>query len=168
MSNIIWNQPLVAKFFAYFKPTQRLHSRDILFLICCPAHLSKEVEQERGRKGITPCEASSQRKMIPDRDKAFVSVSGGISASCSQDLENIYLWLVLYSTIKKEAKKKSTITLLLSLTKISRSWIILVGPTMPVLFQGKVSLFFFFVFWFQAILWVLSNDADQLFLDSRI
>ena len=109
MSNISWNQPLVAKFFAYFKPTERLHSRDILFLICCPAHLSKEVEQKRGRKGITPCEASSQRKMIPDRDKAFVSVSGGISASCSRDLENIYLWLVLYSTIKKKKQKKKNV-----------------------------------------------------------
>ena len=99
MSNIIWNQPLVANFFAYFEPTQRLHSRDILFLICCPAHLSKEVEQERERKGITPCEASSQIKMIPEREKAFVFVSGRISASSSQDLENIYLWLVLYSNI---------------------------------------------------------------------
>ncbi|XP_067018270.1 uncharacterized protein [Acropora muricata] len=93
LSSIVWNQPLVANFFAYFKPTQRLHFRDILFLICCPAHLRKEVEQEREREKITPCEASSQIKMIPERDKAFVFVSGGISPSCSQDLENIYLCL---------------------------------------------------------------------------
>jgi len=92
LSSIVWNQPLVANFFAYFKPTQRLHSRDILFLICCPAHLRKEVEQECDREKITPCEASSQIKMIPERDKAFVFVSGGISP-CSQDLENIYLCL---------------------------------------------------------------------------
>ena len=99
LSSIVWNQPLVANFFAYFKPTQRLHFRDILFLICCPAHLRKEVEEEREREKITPCEASSQIKMIPEHDKAFVFVSGGISPSCSQDLENIYLLLVRYSTI---------------------------------------------------------------------
>lgn len=93
LSSIVWNQPLVANFFAYFQPTQRLHFRDILFLACCPAHLRKEVEQEREREKITPVEASSQIKMIPERDKAFVFVSGGISPSCSQDLENIYLCL---------------------------------------------------------------------------
>ena len=95
----------MANFFAYFKPTQRLDFRDILFLICCPAHLRKEVEQEREREKITPCEASSQIKMIPERDKAFVFVSGRISPSCSQDLENIYLWLVLYSTVLKKKIK---------------------------------------------------------------
>ncbi|XP_067018298.1 uncharacterized protein [Acropora muricata] len=93
LSSIVWNQPLVANFFAYFNPTQRLDFRDILFLICCPAHLRKEVEQEREREKITPCEASSQIKMIPGRDKAFVFVSGRISPSCSQDLKNIYLCL---------------------------------------------------------------------------
>ena len=109
----------MANFFAYFKPTQRLHFRDILFLICCPAHLRKEVEQEREREKVTPCEASSQIKMIPERDKAFVFVSGGISPSCSQDLENIYLWLVLYSTVLKKKIRCAE----------------------PALFRGNVSLF---------------------------
>ena len=87
--------------------------------MCCPAHLRKEVEQEREREKVTPCEASSQIKMIPERDKAFVFVSGGISPSCSQDLENIYLWLVLYSTVLKKKIRCAE----------------------PVLFRGNVSLF---------------------------
>ena len=53
LSSIIWIQPLVANFFGYFKPTQRLNSRDILFLICRPHHLTGNVRQELEREGIT-------------------------------------------------------------------------------------------------------------------
>ena len=53
LSSIIWNQPLVANFFGYVKPTQRLNSRDILSLICCPRHLRENVKQEIEREGIT-------------------------------------------------------------------------------------------------------------------
>lgn len=91
--SIVRNQPLVANFFAYFKPAQRLKSRDILFLVCCPAHLREEVKQERERDGVNPppCHCSSNIRMIPERDKAFVLVSGGICPA--EELKNFYLWL---------------------------------------------------------------------------
>lgn len=78
MSNIVWNQPLVANFFAYFERTYP-QSPVILFLICCPAHLRENVKQEQEKEGIKPCDVTSTRKMIPGRDKAFVFVSGGAS-----------------------------------------------------------------------------------------
>ncbi|XP_015776085.1 PREDICTED: uncharacterized protein LOC107354153, partial [Acropora digitifera] len=91
--SIVRNQPLVANFFAYFKPAQRLKSRDILFLVCCPAHLREEVKQERERDGVNPppCHCSSNIRMIPERDKAFVLVSGGICPA--EELKNFYLRL---------------------------------------------------------------------------
>ncbi|XP_074628654.1 uncharacterized protein LOC141886399 [Acropora palmata] len=91
LSSIIWNQPLVATLFAYFDPKERLGSRNILFLICCPAHQSKDVKQELEKKGLTPCEATSRRDMIPGRDRAFVFVSGGISFASLEDMEGFYL-----------------------------------------------------------------------------
>ncbi|XP_015760591.1 PREDICTED: uncharacterized protein LOC107339792 [Acropora digitifera] len=91
LSSIIWNQPLVATFFAYFDPKERLGSRNILFLICCPAHQSKDVKQELEKKGLTPCEATSRRDMIPGRDRAFVFVSGGISFASLEDMGGFYL-----------------------------------------------------------------------------
>ena len=96
LSSIIWNQSLVAYFFAYFKRGQSLNGHDILFLTCCPAHLREEVKQEHEREGVTPCVVSSNAMMVPDHDKAFVSVWGGISrAASSGDMEDFYLWLVL-------------------------------------------------------------------------
>ena len=94
LSSIIWNQPLVATFFAYFDPKERLGSRNILFLICCPAHQSKDVKQELAKKGLTPCEATSRRDMIPGRDRAFAFVSGGISFASLEDMGGFYLRLV--------------------------------------------------------------------------
>lgn len=79
LSNIVWNQPLVANFFAYFERTEYPQSRVILFLICCPAHLRENVKQEQVEEGIKPCDVTSTRNMIPGRDKAFVFVSGGAS-----------------------------------------------------------------------------------------
>ena len=96
LSSFILNQPLVANFFAYFDPKERLGSRDILFLICCPAHQSKDVKQELEKNGITPCEATSRRDMIPGRDRAFVFVSGGIDFASSEDKGGFYLRLVRY------------------------------------------------------------------------
>ena len=96
LSSITWNQPLVAFFFAYFKPGASLNGHDILFLTCCPAHLREEVKQEHEREGVAPGDVSSTGKMVPDHDKAFVSVWGGISRPAnSGDMEDFYLWLVL-------------------------------------------------------------------------
>ena len=84
----------MAKFFAYFDPKERLDSHDILFLICCPAHRSKDVKQELEKAGLTPRGASCSRDMIPGRDKAFVFVSGGIDFADSKDKGQFYLRLV--------------------------------------------------------------------------
>ncbi|XP_044174645.1 uncharacterized protein LOC114951472 [Acropora millepora] len=91
LSIVILNQPLVANFFAYFDPKERINSRDILFLICCPAHRSKDVKQELEKAGLTSREATSRRDMIPGRDKAFVFVSGGITFASDQDMGGFYL-----------------------------------------------------------------------------
>ncbi|XP_044180813.1 uncharacterized protein LOC114963733 [Acropora millepora] len=91
LSSIISNPPRMAKFFAYFDPEERLDSHDILFLICCPAHRSKDVKQELENAGLTSREASCSRDMIPGRDKAFVFVSGGIDFANSKDKGRFYL-----------------------------------------------------------------------------
>ena len=84
----------MANFFAYFDPKERLGSHDILFLICCPAHRGYDVKQELEKAGLTPCEATSIRDMIPGRDKAFVFVSGGIRFANREDEGRFYLRLV--------------------------------------------------------------------------
>ena len=94
LSSIISNPPLVANFFAYFDPNERDGSDDILFLICCPAHQSKDVKQELKEAGLKPREATSRRDMIPGRDKAFVFVSGGVNFASSKDEGGFYLRLV--------------------------------------------------------------------------
>ncbi|XP_074624304.1 uncharacterized protein LOC141882226 isoform X4 [Acropora palmata] len=86
LSGFTSNPPLVANFFAYFDPKERQGSHDILFLICSPAHRSKDVKQELEKAGLKPREATSRRDMIPGRDKAFVFVSGGINFASSEDM----------------------------------------------------------------------------------
>ena len=82
----------MANFFAYFDPKKRLGSRDILFLICCPVDRSDDVRQKHA--DFTLSEATSRKYLIPQHDKAFVSVSGGIDFACSEDMEGFYLRLV--------------------------------------------------------------------------
>ncbi|XP_068705854.1 uncharacterized protein [Montipora foliosa] len=89
LSSLIWNQPREANFFAYFKPTERLNSQDILFLICCPAHLRKMVKEEHDKEGITSCDVSS-RRMIPGQE-AFVFVSGGMCPASLEDMDDFCL-----------------------------------------------------------------------------
>ncbi|XP_015775027.1 PREDICTED: uncharacterized protein LOC107353218 [Acropora digitifera] len=93
LRSIVGPQPLLANFFAYFNPTKRRNDQNILHLICCPTHLRKEVKQEIvdeiGKEGNCMSEASSKRLMIPDHDKAFVSVSGGINTL--KDTKDFYL-----------------------------------------------------------------------------
>ena len=101
----MWNQPLVANFLAYFDPRKRLGSHDILLLICCPAHRRKDVKQELEKAGLTPCEATSKKNMIPGRDNAFVFVSGGINFASSEDMGGFYLGLVeILSKRKKDQR----------------------------------------------------------------
>ena len=93
--SIVRTQPLEASFFAYFDPKKRGHDQDVLHLICCPAHLRKEVKEEIldeiGKEGSCS-QVSLKRTLIPDRDKAFVSVSGGINTL--KDTEDFYLRFV--------------------------------------------------------------------------
>ena len=96
--------PRVANFFAYFDPKERIGSRDILFLICSPAHRSKDVKQELGKAGLTPREATSRREMTPGLDKAFVFVSGGINFASSDDMAGAF-YLGLVQILSKRKKR---------------------------------------------------------------
>ena len=86
MSSLIWTQPILAVLFAYFEEHDLAYSQDVLHLICCPAHLSEGIIQELDERNVVPSEGNSRKKMIPGRDKAFVFVSGGVSAV---DVENV-------------------------------------------------------------------------------
>ena len=79
-------RPLRAVFMAYF----RLHCPDILCLICCPGYLRREVLSELKQHGILLGEASSRLPVVPERDKFFVFVSGGIQPCNVED--DCYLW----------------------------------------------------------------------------
>ena len=100
----IWLQPQIAEFFAYFDPKQRLGSFDILFLICCPAHQSKEEKHELEKAGLTPCVGTSIIGVIPGRDKAFVFVSGGINFASSEDMGDFFLRLAEIFQKRKRIK----------------------------------------------------------------
>ena len=82
----------MANFFAFFDPKNRLGSRDILFLICCPVHRSEDVRQKHA--SFTLGEATSRKYLIPQHDQAFVFVSGGIDFARSKDKGHFYLRLV--------------------------------------------------------------------------
>ena len=87
LSSLIWCPPLLAVFFAYFPPEERPDSKDILFLICCPSHLRRQVTKELQEKNInSQSEANSKKKMIPGHDKAYVSLSRGIRALEEDDV----------------------------------------------------------------------------------
>ena len=91
MSSLIWTQPILAVFFAYFEEQARAHSQDVLHLICCPAHLREGIIQELDERNVVPSEGNSRKKMIPRRDKAFVFVSGGISAVDVENMDDFHL-----------------------------------------------------------------------------
>ena len=83
-------QPRAACFVAYFRPD----IPNILFLICCSAHLKQEVIQDLENRDVTRfADGSSMKDMIPgeDGDKAFVFLSGGIRPYDEEDVNNIYL-----------------------------------------------------------------------------
>ena len=83
-------QPRAASFVAYFRPD----IPNILFLICCSAHLKQEVIQDLEKRDVTRfADGSSIKDMIPgeDGDKAFVFLSGGIRPFDEEDVNKIYL-----------------------------------------------------------------------------
>ena len=85
LNSLILCQPRPADFFAYFQPG----SSTILSLICCDGQLKQQVIQELKVDGIS--HASSKKNMIPEYDKAFVFVSGGIRLSNREEMEDCYL-----------------------------------------------------------------------------
>ena len=80
-------QPQAASFVAYFRPD----IPNILFLICCPAHLREEVIQDLEKRDVTFADGNSMEDMIPGEDKAFVFLSGGMRPFDEEDLERIFL-----------------------------------------------------------------------------
>ena len=102
-SSIIWSQPSEVSFFAYFDPKRRLGSRDVLFLICCPAHQREDVKQELKKAGLAPCVAT--KHMIPRPFKAFAFVSGGINFARSEDIGGVCLRLVQILSKKKRVQR---------------------------------------------------------------
>nr|XP_058951952.1 uncharacterized protein LOC131779422 [Pocillopora verrucosa] len=94
LSSLIWNQPQLAWFFAYFPPEERPDSQDILFLICCPSQLREKVLAEIKDRANVPTPSDSSIKMIPGRDKAYVSLTGGIRAIEEDDMEEFHLQFI--------------------------------------------------------------------------
>ena len=80
-------QPQAASFVAYFRPD----IPNILFLICCSAHLKQEVIQDLEKRDVTLADGSSMEDMIPGEDKAFVFLSGGMRPFDEEDLKRIFL-----------------------------------------------------------------------------
>lgn len=80
--------PLLAFFFGYFCP----HSRDIIILLCCPAHLRKEVLKElKEDSRIKFSEGTSTKLLLPLQDMAVVYLLGGVRANEPKDLEDFFL-----------------------------------------------------------------------------
>ncbi|RMX47137.1 hypothetical protein pdam_00016218 [Pocillopora damicornis] len=93
LSSLIRIQPQLAVFFAYFPVEDRPDSQDILYLICCPSQLKEKVRAEitNQANAPTPSDSSSRINMIPGRDRAYVSLIGGIRAIEEDDMDEFYL-----------------------------------------------------------------------------
>ena len=93
LSSLIRIQPQLAVFFAYFPLEDRPDSQDILYLICCPSQLKEKVWAEitNQANAPTPSDSSSRINMIPGRDRAYVSLIGGIRAIEEEDMDEFYL-----------------------------------------------------------------------------
>ena len=136
--------PRVADFFAYFDPKKRLGSHDILFLICCPAHQREKEKHDLEKDGLTPYYdvVTSNIKMIPGHDRAFVFVSGGINFASSEDMAGgFYLRLVqILSKRKKDQRSFVQRQFLGKTSLVSAASSLLDVPEMS---WGEVSLFWF-------------------------
>ena len=82
---------MLAVFFAYFEQHDRAHSQDVIHFICCPAHQRDETVLELKERNVVLTEGISRKEMIPGRDKAFVFVSGGISALDEENVDDFHL-----------------------------------------------------------------------------
>ena len=80
-------QPQAASFVAYFRPD----TPNILFLICCSAHLTQGVVKGLKKRKVKCADGSSMKDMIPGEDKAFVFLSGIIRPFNKEDVNNIHL-----------------------------------------------------------------------------
>ena len=89
-NSLIFDQPRLTVFFAYFRPDLV----NILRLICCPSHLKGKVAKKLEKRGITPVYSNSKKDMIPGQDMASVFVSEGIYPYIRGDMEEIYLRLL--------------------------------------------------------------------------
>ena len=93
LSRLIRIQHQLAVFFAYFPLEDRPDSQDILYLICCPSQLKEKVRAEITNQANAPTSSDSDShiKMIPGRDKAYVSLIGGFRAIEEDDMDESYL-----------------------------------------------------------------------------
>ncbi|KAJ7350164.1 hypothetical protein OS493_038113, partial [Desmophyllum pertusum] len=99
LSSLIWKQPQLAVFFAYFPAEERPDSQDILFIRCYPKYMREVVVAELERDNIkSPSSSDSTVKMIPGHHKAYVSLSGGIRAVDEDDMDNFYLMYVWFES----------------------------------------------------------------------
>ena len=89
-NSLIFVQPRLAVFFAYFRPDLL----KILCLMCCPAHLKGKLVKKLEKRGITPIYKNSKKDMTPWHDKVSVLVSEGICPYIKRDMEQIYLRLL--------------------------------------------------------------------------
>ena len=143
----------MANFFAYFDPKERINFRDLLFLICCPAHRSIDVKQELEKAGLTFHEATSRRDMIPGRDKAFVFVSGGINFASPEDIGVCYLRLV-------HILKGKWLNAVLSKVTPGQDVLVTVASYLqdvPEISWNEVTLFPFFPFFLVDLVPIISN-----------
>ena len=87
LTHLIKSPPRPADFVAYFCPD----IPNILYLICCPSHLTGQVIGDLKENNISPFSGSSDIDMIPRHHRAFVHLSEGICPSNEEDLKNLYL-----------------------------------------------------------------------------
>ncbi|CAH3144010.1 unnamed protein product, partial [Pocillopora meandrina] len=107
LSSLIWNQPQLAVFFAYFPHEERPDSQDILYLICCPSQLKEKVRAEITNQANAPTSSDSDSRisMIPGRDRAYVSLIGGIRAIEEDDMDEFYLQIIFNRFISDDVHK---------------------------------------------------------------
>ena len=87
LTHLIKSPPRPADFVAYF----RQDIPNILCLICCHCHLKGKVIGDLEAKNIKPSDGSSNKKMIPGHDKAFVCVSEAIYPFNEEDMKDLFL-----------------------------------------------------------------------------
>lgn len=90
LSRLFWNPPQLAFFLAYLSAEWRVGSENILNLICCPFEQSEPLKYQR-HSGYKIRYDNSRKKMITGKDKAYVSLAGGIEAVNEGDMDDFYV-----------------------------------------------------------------------------